>query len=179
MNVLSSSSLKAKKRPGGITIVAVLWALYNITVVDRALEMVIFDIGFDPSAPEVLDLGTPAQEWLRLGVPAHMMLNISIAALGFLAMFTAYGLFTAKSWSYKPAIAVPAFTTINHGAVTTLYAMAPAELRLANDYSTYLSLTLISLGWMVVLLLYLRKPKAKQYIQNSSLRRLSEPPKQA
>lgn len=167
MDAASPQSPKATKRPSGVTIVALLWALYNITVIDQALEMAILDTRFDPSTPEYLALNASTLEWLRLGVPAHMMLNVSITILGFLAMFTAYGLFTAKPWSYKPAVAVPTLTTAMHGGVTALYASAPTELSLTHDYSVYLSFTLINLGWTAILLLYLNRPKIKQYIKDS------------
>jgi hypothetical protein len=167
MNATPPPTPKVKRRPSGVTIVALLWALYNITIIDQALELVILDTRFDPSTPEYLALNASIQEWLRLGVPTHLMLNVAITILGFLAMLTAYGLFTARSWSYKPALAVPTLTTAMHGGITALYASAPTELSLTHDYSVYLTFTLINLGWAAILLLYLNRPKIKQYIKNS------------
>jgi hypothetical protein len=167
MNATLPPSPKARRRLSGVTIVALLWALYNITIIDQALQLVIVDTRFDPSTPEYLALSASTQEWLRLGVPAHMMLNAFITILGFLAMLTAYGLFTAKAWSYIPALAVPALTTVMHGGVAALYSSAPTELSLAHDYSAYVSFTLINLGWTAILLLYLNRRPIKQYIKNS------------
>ncbi len=167
MNATPPPLPKTRRRLSGVTIVALLWALYNITVIDQALRLVIVDTRFDPSTPEYLALSATAQEWLRLGVPTHMILNTIITILGLLAMLTAYGLFTARAWSFKPALAVPALTTVMHGGVAALYSSAPAELSLAHDYSAYVSFTLINLGWTAIMLLYLNRRPIKQYIKNS------------
>jgi hypothetical protein len=168
MEPVSSPSSEAKKRPNGIIIIAALWVLTSIFVINWGLGTIIFDFGYDPYAPELLELSAQAREWLRIGVPADIVLSLSIVALSFLTVFTAYGLFTAKSWSYKSAIAILASTAIIDGATATLYASAPVELGFALEYSLYLVLTLINLVWLAVMLVYLRKPNVKQYIIGSA-----------
>jgi len=162
MDAVLSPSLETRKRPNGITIIAVLWTLTSIFIIDWGLNQVILDFGelpylHDPSEPK----------WFSFGVPADIVLSFSMVALSFLTVFTVYGLFTAKSWSFKSAFAIPVFTAIIDGAAAALYASAPAELEFAVFFSLYLALTVINLVWVVVIWVYLRKPNVKQYIIGS------------
>jgi hypothetical protein len=88
-------------------------------------------------------------------------------------VLTAYGLFTAKRWSYKFSFVVPALAAIVDVAAGALYATAPAEQGFIGEIarartSLFLSLALVNLIWIIVISIYLRKPDIKQYIIGSS-----------
>lgn len=170
MNVVSSEPSEPKKRPDGILIIAILWTLTSIVVINRGVETVLLDFSYDPSAPELLDLSTYAREWLGFGVPVDIVLNSSIVALSLLTVFAAYGLFTAKSWSHEYALVIPMMTALISGATATLYISAPVELGWSIDLPLYSALTLISLGWVVVTWVYLGRKDVKQYILGSSFK---------
>jgi hypothetical protein len=165
--------LEETKRPNGIVVIAILWGITSILIINQAVNVILFDLGYDPSAPEMLELSPTAREWLVSGVPTDMVLNLVLIILSFLTAFAAYGLLVARAWSYKMAMALPILTTATEFAIVGLYGSAPAELGFAQDYSLYLTLTLISLAWIPIVLTYLRKPEVKQYISGSSVKLLS------
>lgn len=180
MDAVSSQS-QARKRPSGIMIVAVLWILTGIVRMSLGVQTLIIDFGllpylsslFDPSAPEWFNYSIHEREWISYGLPAETVFSFSIVALGFLTVFTAYGLFTAKPWSYKSAFVVPVLAAIVDGAAAALYATAPAEQGIAGEIarartSLFFSLALVNLVWIIVISIYLRKPNVKQYIIGSS-----------
>lgn len=166
-------ALERRKLPNGIVVIAVLWSITSIIIISQAVNIIIYDLGYDPSAPEVLELSPQARDWLASGVPTDMVLNIVLISLCFLTVFTSYGLIVARTWSYETAIALPALTAANESAIVWLYGSAPTELEFAQDYSLYLALALISVTWIPIVLVYLRKPVVKQYILGSSVKLLS------
>jgi len=113
------------------------------------------------------------REWISYGLPAETVFSFLMVALGFLTVLVAYGLFTARPWSYKSAFVVPALAAIVDGAAAALYAAAPAEQGFVAEIaqastSLFLSLALYYLIWIIVISIYLRKPDVKQYIIGSS-----------
>jgi len=170
MSVSSSISSEVRKRPSGIIIIAVLWVLTSILVINRGIDTLLFDFSFDPTAPELLDLSQYAREWLNFGVPVETVLILSIFALSLLTILAAYGLYTAKPWSYKAALAMPAMTALIDGTTVAFYASAPEELGWAIDVPLYSALTLINLGWLAAIWAYARKPYVKQYLVGAPLK---------
>lgn len=166
---------KTKERPSGITTIAVLWIIPSIITINQGWQTLSFDLPylpylpdlFDPSAPEWFDLSVGAREWISFGLPAGIVLNFSIVALGFLTLFVVYGLFTAKSWSYKPTFAIPVFNAIVYGATAALYASAPYELFFDLEFALYSALALVNLVWLIIILVYLRKLHVRQFIVGS------------
>jgi len=180
MDVVSSKS-QAKRRPRGIMLIASLWTLTSIVRAYLGLQTLIVDFGllpylsslFDPSAPEWSIYSIREREWISFGLPAETVFSLSIIALCFLAVLTAYGLFTAKRWSYRSAFIVPALATIVDVAAGALYATAPAEQGFIGEIarartSLFLSLAMVNVIWIIVISIYLRKPDVKQYIIGSS-----------
>lgn len=171
----------SKESPSGIMIIAVLWILTSIFIINWGLDTVLIDIEAIQYLPELYDLSDPywlnltmrSREWISFGLPAEMVLSFSIVVLSFLTVFTAVGLYTAKSWSYKSAFAIPVFTAIVGAALIALNASAPAEIWLASDFYLYYALTLINAGWIAVLMVYLTKPSVKQFIIGSSPKPIS------
>jgi predicted transcriptional regulator len=164
MSVSLSTSSEARKRPSGIIVIAVLWVLTSLYVMYWGIDTILLDLSYDPNASELLELSTYAREWLGFGVPTDLMLCFCLVAVSVLIVFTAYGLYTAKSWSYKSALAIPVIATLVHGSTAIFYASAPAELGFSYDLPLHSALTLINLGWMFVTMTYLRKPDVRQYI---------------
>jgi len=82
-------------------------------------------------------------------------------------MFTIYGLLSRKVWSYKLALAVPMLLVVSWFAQAALYMSAPPSLGLVSS-TNYLGLGM-SLFWLLVFWLYLRRPHVKQYLRRIPL----------
>jgi hypothetical protein len=163
VDAVLSSSLEAKKRPNGIVIIALLWVIISAFSINNGLET----IGYATS--EIPFLNDPSEpEWFRMAVPADIALSLLTVVVGIVALFVVYGLFTAKSWSYNLAFAIPVSAAIANGSKAALYSSAPADEGFAGDFALYLALTLINLVWIVVTLVYLRRLYVKQYLGISS-----------
>lgn len=172
MSISLPTTSEASKRPNGIIIIAVLWVLTSLIIINQGVQTLIIDFGalphlstlFDPSSSDWVDYSTREREWINFGMPAETVLSFSIIALSILTVFTAYGLFVAKSWSYKLAFAIPPLTAIVSGVMATLYVTAPAELMFEGEISLFFSLTVINLFWIVAISVYLRKASVRQYV---------------
>ena len=181
MHAVSSAQPRLRKRPLGVAVIAVMWALASIVRIYLGVQTLIVDFGllpylqslFDPSAPEWSGYSMRERQWISYGLPAETVISFSIVVLCFLTVLIAYGLFTAKRWSYKSAFVVPALAAIVDVAAAALYATAPAEQGFIGEIarartSLFLSLALVNLFWIIVISIYLRKPDVKQYIIGSS-----------
>ena len=107
----------------------------------------------DPSIPE----------WFRLGVPAELGISLLSFAVGLFQLFTIYGLWTGKSWSYKLALAIPVLGAVSWILLAALYMSAPAELGL-GAYINWVAVT-TSIVWVGVYWWYLRRPHVKEYLR--------------
>jgi hypothetical protein len=111
-----------------------------------------------------------------------MMLNFFIAAFGFLVILIVYGLYTAKSWSYHPALLATVLPMILNILVSLLYASAPEEIatdELRAEVVSRFGYVLIGAFWAVVVVGYLTRPNVKQYLKQitpTSLPHISVPP---
>lgn len=148
------------KRPAGIAWLAVLWSIGVIILIIRSLNLLIGDLGYFPllSDPNV-------PEWYRFGLPAEMVLSIFVILVGFLALYVVYGLYTAKSWSYIPALATPLFALVLNVAETFLYASAPSEAEMGYTVAASFIIALISSFWLLVVWFYVPKLHVKQYLK--------------
>jgi predicted transcriptional regulator len=167
---MSVSSSEVKKRPSGIIIIAVLWVLTSLYVLYWGIETMLFDLSYDPNAPELLELSLYARAWLGWGVRADLVLCFCIVAVSMLMVFVAYGLYTATPWSYNSALAIPAVAAFVHGSTAAFYRSAPIELGFSYDLPLHSALTLINLIWLAGIWIYARKPFVKQYIVGSPLK---------
>ena len=181
MDAVSSGQPRYRKRPLGITIIVVMWTLTGLVRIFLRVQTLVVDFSllpylsslFDPAAPEWSAFSMREREWISYGLPAETVFSFLMVALGFLTVLVAYGLFTARPWSYKSAFVVPALAAIVDGAAAALYAAAPAEQGFVAEIaqastSLFLSLALYYLIWIIVISIYLRKPDVKQYIIGSS-----------
>lgn len=113
---------------------------------------------------EVLPLLSNPQvpEWFKFGVPAELAINLLVFALGLIQLFTIYGLWTGKSWSYKLALAILVLVAVSWISAAVLYMSAPIELEIRE------SINWVPIGssifWMVIYWSYLRKPHVKEYL---------------
>jgi len=150
-----------KNRPSGIVIIAVLWTLSSIYNIYQGLNIIIVDLGVLP------DLSDPrTHEWFRVGVPAEIVLGFFVVAFGFLTLLVVYGLFTAKSWSYDFALAIPIFIAVINIATMGLYASAPSEFEWVREASwNVFPFVVLNLFWLVVVWAYLTRPHVKQYLK--------------
>jgi len=170
MSVSSPTISGVTKRPSGIIIIAVLWVLTSLYVLYWGIDTILLDLSYNPNAPESLELSSYARAWLDWGVQVDLVLCICMVAISVLMVFAAYGIYTAISWSYKSALAIPALAAFVHGATAAFYASAPLELGFSNDLPLHSALTLINLVWLVGIWIYARRPLVKQYLVSSPLK---------
>jgi len=166
---------EAKERPNGITMIAVLWVLTSIFVINWGLTTILVELETISYFPELYDpdsyywegLSMRSRQWISFGFPAEMVLLFSLVVLSCLTVFTAIGLYTAKTWSYKSAFVISPSTVIISGALAALHISAPTEIYLAADFHLYYALALLNVGWITVIIVYLTKPSVKQFIIGS------------
>ena len=149
-----------KNRPTGIVILAVLWTLSSIYNIYQGLNIIIGDLGVLP------DLSDPrTHEWFRVGVPAEIVLGFFLVAFGFLTLLIVYGLYTARSWSYDFALAIPVFITIINIATMGVYLSAPLELEFREAGLAVVPIIVVNIFWLVIVWSYLTRPHVKQYLK--------------
>jgi hypothetical protein len=115
---------EAKERPDGIMIIAVLWILISIFVMNWGLTTILLELETISYLPELFDfdsyywegLSMRSRVWISFGFPAEMAFTISLVGLSFLTVFNAIGLYTARPWSYKSAFIISPFNAIISGA---------------------------------------------------------------
>lgn len=149
-----------KNRPSGIVVIAVLWTLFSIYNIYQGLNIIITDLGVLP------DLSDPrTHEWFRVGVPAEAMIGFFVVAFGFLTLLIVYGLYTARSWSYDFALAIPVCITVINIATMGLYLSAPLELELREAGLAVVPFVGGNMVWLVIVWSYLTSPHVKQYLK--------------
>lgn len=152
--------VSTKNRPTGIVIIAVLWTLSSISNIYQGLNTIITDLGY------LQYLSNPnVSEWYSFGLPAEIVLGFFIVAFGFLTLLVVYGLYTAKSWSYGFAFAIPVFIAIINLVTMGLYAFAPVELEFRDATLLALFFVALNLIWGIIIWVYLTKPHVKQYLK--------------
>lgn len=177
----ASDQRQRRRRPLGITTIAVLWTLASLVRIYLGVQTLIVDFSLLPYLPSLFDTSAPEwsiysmheREWISYGLPAETVTSLFIVVLCLLAVLAAYGLLTAKRWSYKLSFVVPALAAIVDVIAAALYAIAPAEQGIIWEFarartSLFLSLAVVNLIWLIVISIYLRKPDIKQYIIGSS-----------
>jgi len=140
------------KRPTGLTIIAILWllgGLYNLYISSQTINS---------------DLGVLSSlyGWFKFGVPAELAISLLVFALGLAQMFTIYGLWTGKSWSYKLALAIPVLGVVISISLVGLYMSAPIELGIRESINWVLVGS--SIFWAIIYWSYLRRPHVKEYL---------------
>jgi len=149
-----------KNRPTGIVIIAALWTLVSIYNIYQGLNIIIVDLGFLPYMSE-----PNMPEWVSFGLPAEIMIGFFVVAFGFLTLFVVYGLFTARSWSYDFALAIPICITVLNIATMGLYLSAPLELELREAGLGVVPFIVANMVWLVIVWGYLTRPHVKQYLK--------------
>jgi hypothetical protein len=150
-------SIKKRKRPLGLTIITIVWLLGGLYNIYQSYQTIIMGIEVlpyysDPALPE----------WFRFGLPAELASAIIVFVLGFIQLITIYGLWTGKSWSYKPALVVPILNAFTWIFVAAIYLSAPIEFgfREAINYFGVGG----SIFWVIVYWSYLRQLHVKEYL---------------
>lgn len=157
-----SQSSQPKNRPSGIVVIAVLWTLGSIYNIYQGLNVIILDLGVLP------DLSDPRMHpWFRSGVPVEMMIGFFVVAFGFLTLLVVYGLYTAKSWSYDFALALPLIIIVLNFWNMVLYYSAPLELELRGAAESAIPFIVINIVWLVGVWSYLARPHVKQYLKGT------------
>jgi len=146
---------EARKRPRGLTIIAILWfigGIYNLYISSQTISA---DL-------EALSYLSRLPTWFRFGVPAELAINLLAFALGLIQMFTIYGLWTGKPWSYRLALAVPILAFVSVILEALLYLSAPIQYGLIDDINwAVVGGSIIGMG---IYLSYLRQPHVKEYL---------------
>jgi len=150
-------STGVRKRPTGLTIIAILWFLGGIYNLYTSSQTVISDFKALPLLSNPL-----MPSWFKFGLPAELAISILVFALGLVQMFTIYGLWTGKSWSYKLALAIPILIAISWISIAGLYMSAPVQYGLGG-YINWIA-TGASIFWAIIYWNYLRKPHVKEYL---------------
>lgn len=102
-------------------------------------------------------------EWFQFGIPAEIMIDFFLLAFGFLTLLVVYGLWTARSWSYDFARAIPIFIMILNLGYMVLYLSAPSELGLGEAGIGVLPALVGNIVLLVIIWAYLPQPHVKQY----------------
>lgn len=156
----ATSHIEARKRPTGLTVIAMLWFIGSsygiITSVGAFFNF--YMIWPLLSEPSVL-------EWYKFGVPAEFAITLVLFVLTCFSICVVYGFLTGKSWSYKLALALPILGVIGWSLRTGLYMWAPIELEFSNVDWTSLGAGLV---WLIVIWAYVRRPHVKEYLRTSS-----------
>lgn len=147
-----------KKRPDTITLISIFWTLTGIIYVNQAIQALTFNIPllsqlpdlYDLSADVWLDLSMESRDWLSFGLPVEIILNLLILVLGLVTLIIVFGLFTGKSWSYKPALAIPVFSFVLSVIASVFYSSAPFELYYDPDLTMNVIFIGLSAVWMFV-----------------------------
>lgn len=157
-------SIEARKRPTGLTIIAILWFLGGIYNLYMSSQVISDDLEVLPH------LSDPwVAEWFKFGVPAELAISLLVFALGLIQLFTIIGLWTGKSWSYKLALAIPVLAVVSWISMAALYMSAPIELEIRESINWFA--VLFSIFWMIIYWSYLRQPHVKEYLGVISIRR--------
>ena len=155
----AQGKVEARKRPKGLTILAIFWSLGSVYNFYASLYIIRIDLGALPR------LSNPsAPEWYKFGVPAELLIGIIGFAFGLIQMITIYGWWTGKSWSYKTALFLLSFAPISWIYSALLYASAPVEYGFVKSIYLYW----LGFGGSIILFIiyywYLRKPHVKEYL---------------
>jgi len=150
-------STTTKRRPTGLTIIAIAWLFGGILNLYTSSQII------SPDLETLQFLSLPDMpEWYRLGVPAEIAIALLIFALGLAQMYTIYGLWTGKAWSYRLALAIPILTAIASASHAALYVSAPIELSLRRSVNW--SVVSSNMVWLVIYWGYLREPHVREYL---------------
>jgi hypothetical protein len=138
---------------------------------DNGASILYNNYDFYPEAiADEQNLSLQTRQWLIFAEPFDNALNIALIMLSIIAIFIVYGLFTAKSWSYKPAIGISVLSTITSGGIALLYALFPTEIYLGPDYLLFIGLTIAHLILATAMIFYLRKLNVKEYFFGVSIK---------
>jgi len=162
-----ATSTEARKRPTGLTVIAILWflgAIYNLYMSSQTINA---DL---EALPHLSDPWVA--EWFKFGVPAELGISLLVFALGLIQMFTIFGLWTGKSWSYRLALAIPLLAAVSWISMTGVYMSAPIELGIRESINWFP--VGMSVLWIFVYWSYLRQPHVKKYLRVSIQKRPTE-----
>lgn len=152
--------IEAGKRPTGLTIIAILWLLggiYNLYMSSQGISANLAVLPYYWRRADIM-----RYQWFQFAVPAELAISILVFALGLIQIFTIYGLWTRKSWSYKLALAVPVFGVVTWILMIGLYMSAPIELGIWESIN--LVPVVSSTFWMIIYWSYLRQSHVKEYL---------------
>jgi len=150
---------ETRKRPKGLTILSIFWSLGCVYNIYAGLNMIRIDLGALPM------LSNPSlPQWFRFGIPAELFIGILIFTFGIIQMFTIYGWWTGKSWSYKTALFLLSINPFISISAALLYMSAPIEYGFAKSIYMYWSSFGASILAFIVYYWYLRKPHVREYL---------------
>ena len=146
-----------KKRPTGLTVIAIIWGLTGLYNIATSLNTIGTDLSVLP------DLSNPSLDpWFQFGVPAETALSVFLILFGLLQFVTVYGLWRGKSWSYRSALAIPILIVLINASFVVLYYSAPLSLNLRSP--TLAGSVAGGVVWVVVYWGYLRRGHVKEYL---------------
>ncbi len=166
MEGVSSETPSANKRPTGITLIAVFWAVSSVGNVFQGFLVFLAYVGIQP----IYYMRPDVPRWFRFAMPSQLVLSFLTIAFVVLAFVAVSGLVTGASWSYRFALAISLFIAVVNLATLALYLSAPSELDpvLLQGYRRVVDAVVpfvaINVFWLVVIWSYLTRPHVKQYL---------------
>jgi len=147
------------KRPGGLTVIAILWLIAGLFNVYQSLQSISADVQALPflSNPEL-------DSWFQFGIPAELAISIFLLVLGFAQIASVYGLWTGKSYAYKLALAISVVLIITNISLAGLYSTAPSEIGLASSATMAWIFVLAGIFWTAIIWRYLSKVHVKAFL---------------
>ncbi len=146
-----------KKRPLGLSIIAILWLIGGIITTYLSADAIREGYAALPYLENPL-----LHEWFRIGIPVEIALSILGFGFGIIQIFTIFGLWIGKSWSYKLALSVPLLIVFSHVSITVLYLSAPPEYGIQESLN-WVPL-IFSILFAVIYWSYLRKPHVRRFL---------------
>ena len=147
----------ARKRPTGLTIIAILWFVGGVINLYSSSNSIRVDLN---ALPRLSDPTLP--RWFTFGVPAELLISLLVFALGLIQLYTIYGLWSGRSWSYRLALTIPILGMIGWVSLAGLYMSAPPGFGIRE--SAPWILVGFSVFWTIVYWVYLRRPHVKEYL---------------
>ncbi len=166
MDRVSSKPPSVNRRPIGITLIAVFWAVCSVGNIFQGFLVFLAYLGINP----IYYMRPDVHGWFRFGVPAQLVLSFLIVAVSILVIVAVSGLLNATFWSYRFSLVISLSMVAVNLATLALYLSAPPVIDAAilqgyrRVVDAVVPFFVINAFWLVVIWSYLTRPRVKQYL---------------
>jgi hypothetical protein len=146
------------RRPAGITVIAVIWALGGLINIGGGLLSLSGDI-------EGLSLlnGSGLDPWFNFAIPIELIISIIIMMVGLMQLIGVAGLWSGKKYAYKIALALPIMSIITNLSLAILYSSAPTAIEYI--FSNIIYGVGGAIFWLVIYFAYFNKQHVKIWLK--------------